>query len=392
MLSVLNSDPVDRIPWVPRLDLWYNARKRAGTLPPKYKKASLKEITDDLGFGYHAVVPAFKDLRDPVDDLHRALGIYNLWGMPYRTILENITLRSEYRGDETIVDYHTPHGSLRTKVLYNESMRRDGITITHITEYAVKDPDDYKRIAYIFDNAAVEPNYEGYLEYSEEVGDGGMAVAFVSLAGSPMHLLQRELMPFELFFYELHDHPDEVAQCAASIGRYFERVFEAVADSPTEIVFFGANYDATVTYPPFFHEHILPWLLRFAEVLHGKGIFLLTHADGENRGLLDEYVSSGIDIADSICPKPMTSLSFNKVQEVFRGKITIMGGIPSVCLLPNSFADREFERYIESFLGNLNYTEHLILGVSDTTPPAAPLARLEWIAKRVESLSQSSRH
>jgi hypothetical protein len=37
-------------------------------------------------------------------------------------------------------------------------------------------------------------------------------------------------MPFDQFFYELADHPDELAACAASIGRYYERVFTTVAD------------------------------------------------------------------------------------------------------------------------------------------------------------------
>ena len=60
MLATLRGEPTDAIPWAPRLDLWYNSRKRAGTLPPKYRNAALYEITDDLGWGLHAIVPDFK--------------------------------------------------------------------------------------------------------------------------------------------------------------------------------------------------------------------------------------------------------------------------------------------------------------------------------------------
>ena len=63
MLAAIRGEPVDTVPWVPRLDLWYNAHKRAGTLPGEYRDATLKEITEDLGFGYHAVAPNFKDLK-----------------------------------------------------------------------------------------------------------------------------------------------------------------------------------------------------------------------------------------------------------------------------------------------------------------------------------------
>ena len=381
MLAAIRGEPVDTVPWVPRLDLWYNAHKRAGTLPSEYREATLKEITEDLDFGYHAVVPNFKDLKVAEDDIHRALGIYNLWNMPYRTVLQNIKVTPSYEGDETTVLYDTPAGSIETRVLYNERMRRDGITITHVLDYAIKKPEDYKTVGYIFDNARVEPNFEGYSAFSKQVGDQGLAVAFASLAGSPMHLLQRELMSMERFFYDLHDHPDELAACAESIGRYFERVFEVAADSPAEVVMFGANYDATVTYPPFFREQILPWLKRFANRLHSRGKYLLTHTDGENRGLLDLYLESDIDVADSICPRPMTSLSFQEVRRHFHGQITIMGGIPSVCLLQESMPDQAFEAYIDSFFADLKSTDHLILGISDTTPPAADFSRLKRIAR-----------
>ena len=384
MLAALRGEPTDRIPWAPRLDLWYNARKKAGTLPPAYKDASLIEIADGLNVGYHAVVPHFKDLRDPSDDVHRALGVYNLWTMPYHTVFENVAVELDYHHDETVVTYSTPVGSITTKVLYDETMRKAGVSISHITEYAAKTTHDLAILGYVFENARVVPNYDGYEEFAEQVGERGLAVGFISLAGSPMHLLQRELMPLELFFYEMYDHPDELAQCAASIGKYFEQVFEVAAACPAEVFLFGANYDASVTYPPFFEQHIGPWLRKFAGRLHREDKFLLTHTDGENTGLLDAYLASEIDIADSVCPAPMTKLTFKEVREHFAGRITIMGGIPSITLLRDSMSDRDFDAYLDSFFSELGAGDHLILGISDTTPPAAELDRIRKIGECVE--------
>jgi hypothetical protein len=62
MLAAIRGEAVDRLPWVPRLDLWYRANRLAGTLPEKYRDATLMEITDDLGWGYHAIVPDFTEL------------------------------------------------------------------------------------------------------------------------------------------------------------------------------------------------------------------------------------------------------------------------------------------------------------------------------------------
>jgi hypothetical protein len=385
MLETIRGRPTDGIPWAPRLDLWYNANRRAGTMPVKYKNASLPVITEDLGFGFHAIVPSFKDLRDPLDDVHRALGIYNLWTLPYYTRLKNVDIKVSYEGDETHVVYRTPVGTITTTVLYDENMRRAGVSITHILEHAVKSHRDYASVGYIFENAVVLPNYAGYDEYAGSVGDRGLAAAFLSLAASPVHLLQRELMPMQLFFYELYDHPEELTLCAESIGTYFEKIFNVVAGCSADIFFLGANYDATVTYPPFFRKHILPWLRRFAEVLHPEGRFLLTHTDGENTGLLDCYLESGIDVADSICPTPMTKLTLKEVRDHFQGRITIMGGIPSVCLLKSSMTDHEFEAYLDSFFSDLGSGDHLILGVSDTTPPAADFGRIMRIGECVKA-------
>lgn len=384
MLATLRGEPTDGIPWAPRLDLWYNAHHRAGTLPPEYKDATLEQILDDLGWGFHAVIPPYRDLRGPQDDLHRALGIYNIWTMPRVTLLENVEVVPEFRGDETAVEYRTPVGTVRTVTVYDESMRRAGISISHVAECVIKSADDYEAVGHIFENARVEPNYAGYVEYATGIGDRGFATANILAAGSPMHLLQRDLMPIDLFFYEMHDHPDELARCAARIGTYFEKVLAVAVECPAEVFLFGANYDSMIQYPPFFEEHIAPWLHRFARMLHERGKFLLTHTDGENDGLLDHYLASEIDIADSVCPKPMTKLTFKQVRDHFAGRITIMGGIPSVALLKDSMPDADFDAFLDAFFSDLGAGDHLILGISDTTPPAADFARIKKIGQRVE--------
>ena len=120
-------------------------------------------------------------------------------------------------------------------------------------------------------------------------------------------------------------------------------------------------------------------------MLHTERKYLLTHTDGENTGLLDCYIESGIDIADSICPAPMTKLTFKEVRDHFQGRVTIMGGIPSVCLLRDSMSDREFEAYLDGFFSDLGSADHLILGISDTTPPAADFERLRKIGEYINA-------
>ncbi|HOX05621.1 MAG TPA: uroporphyrinogen decarboxylase family protein [Planctomycetota bacterium] len=385
MLAAIAGRPSDRLPWAPRLDLWYKANRLAGTLPARFRKATLPEMVDELGWARHAIVPDFRDLSGGGDDADRALGLYNLACMPFRVVLEGVERRVEARGERTFVEYRTPAGTIRTVTLYDESMRRAGISISHVEERAFRSPEDYPALGWIFEHARVEENFAGYDRFRGEVGGCGLAAAFVSLAASPMHLIQRELMPFETFCFELADHPAELDELARRIGRLWAQMLAAAARSSAELVFLGANYDATVTYPPFFEEHILPSLRDYAAALHGLGKLLLTHTDGENRGLLGHYLAAGFDVADSVCPAPMTSLGFREVREAFAGRITIMGGIPSVTLLPDSMNDRDFSAYLDGFLEAAGAGDRLILGISDTTPPGADFGRLLEIARRAEA-------
>lgn len=384
MLNAIKGLPTDHIPWVPRLDLWYNSNKYCGTLPKRFKGMDLMGISNELGAGFHAVVPQFKILRTPEEDFHNGLGIYNLKSMPYRTDFSAVPFRVETAGDERSVTYSTPLGEVRTRVLHDDGMRRAGISISHVSEKAIKSADDYRKVGWMFDHIQVEPNLAGYEEFKDSVGEQGLAVAFISLAGSPMHLILRDLMPFDMMMYEMYDHPDEMAECSLAIGRYYDRVFAAASRCSAEVFLLGANYDTNLTFPPFFDEHIKPWLKKFGDILHKDGKYLLTHTDGENAGLLDSYLASGFDIADSICPQPMTSLDFGTVRKTFNGRIAIMGGIPSVCLLKDAMPDADFERYLDKFFFDIGKGDRLILGISDTTPPAADMNRLVRIGQMVK--------
>ena len=391
MLRCLRGQNTDTIPWAPRLDLWYHANKRAGTLPARYRNRSLEDITEEMEVGFHAVIPDFQDLRGPEDNLDRALGISNLKTIPVKTILENIKRTVEYKGDRTTVRYQTPVGTVSTTVLFNVQMRDAGITISHVEECAVKTVENYRAVGYIFANARVEENYEGYLEYKDRVGERGLTAGFVNSAASPMHLIQRDLMPMETFFFHMYDHPDALEELAEQIAVYWRRMLECALECPAEVLLLGANYDSAITYPPFFEKHLLPGLKDFADKLHARGKYLLTHTDGENKGLLDLYLRSKIDIADSICPAPMTSLSIEEIRDVFGSDITIMGGIPSIALLPSAMPERDFDRFLDNFFSNIGRGDHLILGIADTTPPAADFKRILRIGELVNSFGPVTR-
>ena len=148
----------------------------------------------------------------------------------------------------------------------------------------------------------------------------------------------------------------------------------------------GANYDDAITYPKFFEEHILPPLRSYAEVLHARGKYLMTHTDGENRRLMPLYLRAGFDIADSVCPHPMTRMSVDEYIEAFAGRIAIWGGIPSTLLCPDSTPDGQFRQSIDALIRTHGHRPRFILGVSDMVTADADWSRLEYITERVNRI------
>ncbi|KYZ77939.1 hypothetical protein AXX12_16885 [Anaerosporomusa subterranea] len=381
MLATLQGRPTDCIPFVPRLDLWYKANKYKGTLPDKYRNATLIQILDDLDVGYHSVT-ADRDLFDDSTDIvDRALGIWRCRTKPHHPKFRNIKRNISYQGDATIVEYLTPYGNIRTKVIYDESMRKAGITLSHVSEHAIKSVNDYEAVAYIFENAEVHPNYEGIARLKEEVGDRALVVGTASMGASAMHHILHELLPYDLFFCEYHDHYDELVRLAERMTPYINKVIDVAINSPADIIQSGTNYDVQLTWPPFVKKHIVPSLAETAMKCRAAGKFLLSHTDGENKGLLPHFLAGQIDIADSVCPAPMTSLTLKEIRTVFDGKITIWGGIPSVSVLENSMTDYEFDAFLDDLFVQIGAGDHLILSIADTAPPGMKFSRLERIAK-----------
>jgi hypothetical protein len=385
MLKAARGEWADYLPWAPRIDLWFNSNSSRGSLPPKYPPdATLDEIADDIGGGYHKIIPEFLNIRSPEDNIDRGIGVYRLKGMAYRPELVDVTREVKKEGDITDVTYHTPVGSVSCKIRYTAEMRRAGASITWISEPVIKVPKDYKTVGFIFKNMKILPDYQNYLEFQEKVGNKGYVPAFANLSASPMHHIMKEFFDVGTFYLEMYDHPKEMRQLAEDLEPYYDQIFRVLADSPAEVIYSGGNFDAMITYPPFFKDCIMPHLQKLAGLIHPRGKLLQCHCDGESKGLLDLFAESGMDIAEALCPKPMTKVTISEMKNAFKGKITIFGGISSVVLLEQSMSDEEFEQFMKNMFREISPGDRFILGIGDTTPPDAKFERLLRITEMVQ--------
>jgi hypothetical protein len=383
MLAAARGETPDIIPYAPRIDLWYHSNRERDTLPEEYAASCADDIARAEGWALHKVVPEFMDYgEDAIID--RLLGIYRMPCQSFHShIPDSVEREVKREGEQTHVKYHTPKGTVQGTIVYTEEMRRSGVSITWVSEHIIKEPVDYKPVGYIFENMKVVPEYEAFRKWSTPFGNDGLPSAYALVGGSPMHHILKILMDPTQFYYQHYDHKTQIENLADQIGVYYRKVFKVVADGPAEMVQVGGNYDDMITYPPFFQEHILPWLNEASKELHQKGKLLLSHTDGENEGLMDLLYESGIDAADAVCPHPMTKVNLTEYYRQWSDKITIFGGIPSNLLLEEATSSDSFERYMKELFSAVVPGSRFMLAIADTTPPDASFDRLRRIQELV---------
>ena len=387
-LAAIRGETRDRIPWIPRLEFWYRAALRKGTLPKEWQGLTLEAIARRLGCGLYALNPDYtSDVTNTVD---RGLGLWHIPSLPYDFELEGVERRLSKResknGTENVVEYVTPVGTVQTAYLFTEEMLDAGASIPWVSEVPIRKPEHFEAVGYIFEHIKVKPNPAGYQALRDKVADQGVAVAFLLGTAGPMHHIMKELMFTEEFYFAMSDYPEKIYRLAEQMRPFYETIQQVALESPAEVVFLGGNYDDSITPPPVFKQHILPDLKQCAERLHQRGKYLLTHTDGENRRLIPLYLEAGFDIADSVCPYPMTRLTLEETLAAFAGRITIWGGIPSTQLCASSTNEQEFRRYADELIARYGHANRLVLGVSDMVTADAELDRIKYLCDKISAI------
>lgn len=384
ILMAARGEMPDVLPYVPRIDLWYNANSAMGTLPPQHAGRTQDEISRAEGWALHKVVPEFLQVERPEDSIHRALGLYRLKEIVFDLeFAPQIGIDVARDGDYTRVTYHTPVGEVSTRTMYSAEMRRAGASVTWIDEHIIKRPADYAVVGYLFEHLTLKPAFDRFRAWQRYVGEDGVACTMVGLACSPMHHIQKEFFDATEFYYAYSDCPKQMHDLAGSVGHFFDQALEIIAGSPAEMVLWGANLDDAITYAEYCGREITPWIRKASDRLGAAGKLALVHCDGENLGLMDLIRDSGLHVAEAICPFPMTKVAIEEYYARWGERLTIFGGIPSNILLPQIASEADFEAYLDHLFKVIAPGRRFIVGVADTTPPDAKFDRLVRIGERV---------
>lgn len=359
ILAVFDGRPVDRIPWIPRLQLWYEAHRREGTLPEEYRDFSLREIEQDL-FGGTAA-------RD---------------GMIFKKEFGGIDIRTSQVSEmEAVTEYITPVGTLTTRHRGTNELRQQGIKDVQ-TEYLLKRQEDYAVMEYIIEHMVYSPTFEEYEQYDREIGEDGYPM--VHCGDCPFHYWMQGLAGYDQAFYHLNDFPETVERLLSVMTDHLKAtVWRAMLDSPARLIVHGHHLSSQMTPPPLFTRYILPYYEELAPQMRARGKILTLHGDGDTKTILSLIEQAGFGMVECYVCAPMVSNTLADARTTWGSRVIIWGGIPST-ILEAPYTDAQFEQYMGALFDTIAPGKAFLLGIADNAMPGSDLRRLRRIREIVE--------
>ncbi len=355
LLAILDRRPPDRIPWIPRLLLWYEARKRQGNLPPQWQGFSLRQVERALGVG----TPA----RD---------------GRIYTVVQEGVEVETRREDGRQMTYYHTPVGTVRTVTRYSADLEAQGLP-GRVEEFPLKGPADYRVWEWILEHTQWLPDYAAYAAYDAEIGADGLPM--VAVGEVPFHEFLLDLAGYDYAFFQLADYTREVEHLLAVMTEVQRaRQWPVIARSPARLLLHGLHLSSEFTPPPLFRRYILPYYQEFMPLMHAHGKAVAMHADNDTSLILELIEQAGWDMVECFVTAPMVPLTLQRAREVWGTRVIIWGGLPSLLLSP-SVSEDEFRRYMFELLRIIAPGDAFILGVADNVMPDALIERVAWVSE-----------
>ena len=382
VIATLEDRKPDRMPFIDRLEIWHKSQVRAGTLPAEYRDLSLTDIHRRLGMGQQKFVPAHA-LR-----LHGAELIVRFNGEllqheqdPAVEFFPRMAgLAVQDRAGTTDIEIVCPEGRLLLQYEMIDSMVRMG-TEAYIKKHLIQTEDDYRIVETVLERSEFVSRAAAIAEEEARIGDIGFVVP--SLCRIPFQQVLLEYVGETQTFFELHDNPERITRLLTLLDEVMTDTIRHLADLDVLYIEFPDNLHGMMTNPRLFSKYCIPAYQRYADILHGQGKKMGSHTDGDLKPLLQLLAESGLDVAESFSPFPLSQVSFEEAWAAWGNGPLIWGGIPSP-MLEEGVTDAEFETYLEQLLETIG-DRPIILGIGDQALGNDRIDRVHYIAERVEN-------
>jgi len=353
VLAAARGERLDKLPFGARIDLWYNYNSAHDTLPRKYKGWNQVDILRDLGAGVqYRHLPVVKEEYQDMEVIEKS-------DPPYVT-----------------TEFRTPLGLVYKKTLFNPY---EGPWQGYDVEKLFKSEKDYPIIKYVLEHTIPVSDFEEYRKVSDQIGEDGI----VRTGGaSPAQYIMRDIMGYELFFYELMDHPTKVEELLELVKDLERKKYEMAVKLDLEIIQVCENWSDDI-HTPVFKKYFTPWFQEITALLHAHGKLAIAHLDGENKRLIPLFLDTHIDVAEAWTPAPMTLVTTAELRKAWGDRVTIWGGVPATLFEPTC-SDEEFDNYVINLFKEIAPGYNFIVGLGDNLPFDGKIERVRRIVELID--------
>ena len=117
MLATIRGERVDRIPWAPRMDLWYIANREKRRLPERFAGLNMVELAKELNVACHAVRADFSRLRSSEHIKLRGFGLDLHYDYPFKIEILDLPVEFHHDKENFITTIKTSAGEVTTHTL-----------------------------------------------------------------------------------------------------------------------------------------------------------------------------------------------------------------------------------------------------------------------------------
>ncbi len=358
-LKVFKGEPIPHVLFQPRIEPWFDWHLLFNKMPPALQDISMQKFFDDLDVSMR-YVHYYTGMPSPVID----------------GFAEEISIRERFDETRGWRTYETPHGDL------TETLHMTPDQTWRTVDFAVKNPDDLKKLRWLYERRVYAFSPEHFAEGSAFVGQRGEPQFWVPR--SPYQALALDWMRYETFIYALHDSPQELIATMAVIDAAYDGLYAQLCAAPeVQIVNFGENIHGHLLPPRLFERYVLPWYEQRSGQLRSAGKFTHVHLDGACKPLLPYIKDMPFDGIEALTPEPQGDATVEAIAEAMGDKV-LLDGIPAVYFM-EMYPREVLMACVEKLVDLLH--PRLVLGVSDEVPEGAD----EEAIDRVRMVAQWAR-
>ena len=372
LMAVYRGEEGRPLVFQPRLKHWFDVNYAAGTLPEKYRGATLEEVFRDLG-----VTPREVWGMGRIGSEHG--GYFSLKvvdGGDVEVWTRRIRGKTGGQDDQIVTEIRTPKGDLRQVQRVTER----GTSLIN-SEYFLKGLDDLRVFEYVLQERSYEWDENRY-EWGRR-RYGKVLPLRANTERIPIMWLIVGIMGFQRTVTMIWRHPEEMRGFMRVLEEEHLKMIEAYRGRPVAEINFVDNMHQDLCPPPYFMEYAIPFLKRVTPKIHAQGTVVTSHWDGFMKQLIPLVGETGMDGLECVTPLPQGDFTVAELREGL-GDMFIRDGIPAVLMCP--WTDVKDLKALVQELMEVFYPR-LILGFSDMLPANGDIERVRLVKEMVDEFN-----